>query len=100
MDFAWMMKKTSVPDKSYTLRKLGKILHVSETTKNIIVKADFVPKIGTKVFDGEEGEIGVVFDVIGPVNSPYVSVKSASPYFKKNPGRTLFVLERKTRKFR
>ena len=45
-----MMRKSSIPDKSYSLRKLGKILHVSETTKNIIVKADFAPRIGSKVF--------------------------------------------------
>ena len=95
-----MMRKSSIPDKSYSLRKLGKILHVSETTKNIIVKADFAPRIGSKVFDGEEGEIGVVFDVIGPVNSPYISVKPSLPYFKKNPGRILFVLEKKVKKFR
>lgn len=69
------------------MKKLGKILHTSEATGNLIVKSTYTPKIGAKVFDGELKEVGVVFDVFGPTNSPYVSVK---PTTNKIAGKTLF----------
>lgn len=58
------------------MKKLGRGLHISTATGNIIVKSSFEPKVGSKVFDGER-KIGMVFDVFGPVSSPYVSIKPA-----------------------
>lgn len=77
------------------MKKLGKILHISEVTGNLIVKSTYTPKIGAKVFDGELKEIGVVFDVFGPTNSPYVSIKPTS---NKIAGKTLFFDEKVKRK--
>ncbi|RJX15303.1 H/ACA RNA-protein complex protein Gar1 [Candidatus Bathyarchaeota archaeon] len=75
------------------LKKLGKILHISEATGNLIVKSTYTPRIGTKVFDGELREIGVVFDILGPTHSPYISVKPTITR-KKFP-KTLFFIEEK-----
>jgi len=42
----------------------------------IIVKAERKPpKIGEKVVDEKLRTVGTVFDVFGPVSSPYISVK-------------------------
>jgi len=60
-----------------SLRRLGKILHLSNS-RSLIVKCDesrFV-KVGTKVCDSKLKEIGKVLDLFGPVNSPYVAVRS------------------------
>ncbi|RLI05405.1 H/ACA RNA-protein complex protein Gar1 [Candidatus Bathyarchaeota archaeon] len=78
------------------MKKLGKILHISTLTGNLIVKSSRQPKIGTKVFNGEFKEVGVVFDVFGPVSSPYISVKPTSNYRKI--GKTLFFLDEEKRR--
>ena len=59
-----------------SLRRLGKILHLSNS-RSLIVKCDeprFV-KLGTKVCDTKLREIGKVQDLFGPVTSPYVAVR-------------------------
>jgi len=59
-----------------SLRRLGKILHLSKS-RSLIVKCDeprFV-KLGTKVCDSKLKEIGKVLDLFGPVTSPYVAVR-------------------------
>jgi len=73
------------------LRRLGRVLHVSSMTGNIIVKAQTLPRVGEKVYDGELRFIGSVFDVFGPVSSPYVAVKPRFPLTKLP--KTLFLPE-------
>ena len=63
-----------------SLRRLGKILHVS-SSRSLIVKCDesrFV-KLGTKVCDSKLKEVGRVQDLFGPVTAPYVSVRPTVP---------------------
>lgn len=57
------------------LQRVGRALHVS-SSRNIIVKAERkAPRIGDKVVDGKLRAVGTIFDVFGPVFSPYVSIK-------------------------
>ena len=56
------------------MQRLGKMLHVTPS-QNIVVKADKTPKIGSAVVDEKLKAVGKIFDVIGPVPSPYVIVK-------------------------
>ena len=59
-----------------SLRRLGKILHLS-ASRSLIVKCDesrFL-KLGTRVCDSKLKEIGTVQDLFGPVGAPYVSVR-------------------------
>jgi len=58
------------------LKRLGHVLHVS-SSRNLILKAESMPKIGNKVVDEDLKFVGAVFDVFGPVSSPYVSIKPA-----------------------
>jgi RNA-binding protein len=63
-------------ERGMCLQRLGKVLHVTPS-HNVVVKADKTPKIGSTVVDENLKVVGKVFDVIGPVPSPYVVVKPA-----------------------
>jgi len=56
------------------LQRIGHVLHVS-SSRNVILKAENVPRIGDKVVDENLKSVGTVFDVFGPSSSPYVAVK-------------------------
>ena len=56
------------------LQRIGLVLHVS-SSRNIILKAENVPRIGDNVLDENLKPVGMVFDVFGPISSPYLAVK-------------------------
>ena len=56
------------------LQRIGSVLHVS-SGRSMILKADNIPRIGDKAVDDKLNHVGTVFDVFGPVSSPYVAVK-------------------------
>ncbi|MCW4035528.1 MAG: Gar1/Naf1 family protein [Candidatus Bathyarchaeota archaeon] len=56
------------------MHRIGHVLHVS-STKNVIVKAENIPRIGDDVTNENLKPVGTVFDVFGPTSSPYVAVK-------------------------
>jgi len=57
-----------------SLERIGSVLHVS-STKNMILKAENIPHIGDRVVDENLNNVGTVFDVFGPISSPYVAVR-------------------------
>jgi len=56
------------------LQRIGCVLHVS-STKHMILKAENLPNIGDKVVNENLKQVGTVFDVFGPISSPYVAVR-------------------------
>jgi len=58
------------------LQRLGKMIHVTPS-QNVVIKINNPPKIGSSVIDEKLKTIGRIFDVIGPVSSPYAIVKPA-----------------------
>ena len=76
------------------LNRIGHVLHVSNT-KNIILKAENVPRIGDKVINEKLKPIGIVFDVFGPTSSPYVSVKPHSESKEQLNNRVLYAVPSK-----
>jgi RNA-binding protein len=56
------------------LQRIGLVLHVS-SSRSLILKAEHVPRLGDKVVNDGLSSVGTVFDVFGPVSSPYVAVK-------------------------
>jgi len=56
------------------LQRIGHVLHVS-SSRNVVLKAENVPRIGDEVVDENLKSVGTVFDVFGPTSSPYVAVK-------------------------
>ncbi|MBS7616488.1 H/ACA RNA-protein complex protein Gar1 [Candidatus Bathyarchaeota archaeon] len=77
--------------------RLGQVLHIS-SAKNIIVKVENTPKIGETVIDENLKTIGEVFDIFGPVTSPYASVKPKISKPEVLINKTLYVLPSKKRK--
>ncbi len=59
---------------STLLKKLGEALHISHD-KKLVLKLSFVPPLYITVYDYAMRRIGVLYDVIGPVKSPYGLVK-------------------------
>lgn len=56
------------------MQRIGMVLHVS-SSGNMILKAENLPHIGDQVTDENLKPIGTVFDIFGPVSSPYAAVR-------------------------
>ena len=54
---------------------LGTVLHQSKGSNNLIIDLKSDVKIGQPVSDRSGTIIGKIFDIFGPVESPYASVK-------------------------
>jgi RNA-binding protein len=73
------------------LQRLGKVLHVTPS-QNIVVKTDKTPKIGSAVVNENLKIVGKIFDVIGPVASPYAVVKPAVKEPEQLTAKPLYLL--------
>jgi len=67
------------------------VLHVS-SSRNLVLKAETLPKINSKVVDKNLKFVGTVFDVFGPVSSPYAAVKPAVSNPQHLIGNTLYTI--------
>jgi len=73
------------------LQRIGSVLHVS-SSKNMILKAENIPRIGDNVVNETFKGVGKVFDVFGPVSSPYVGVKPSVDEPKLLVGHILYAV--------
>src|SRR3972149_3343740 len=71
-------------------RKLGTALHLSHSSRNLIVKAESSAQIGDSILDDRGKTVGTVFDIFGPVSSPLVSVKPGVENPERYIGKELF----------
>ena len=76
------------------MHRIGQVLHVSKT-KNLILKAENIPRIGDKVSNEKLKSVGTVFDVFGPTSSPYVAVKPHIQSTKQFVNQILYVVSSK-----
>ncbi|MCW3991199.1 MAG: Gar1/Naf1 family protein [Candidatus Bathyarchaeota archaeon] len=70
--------------------RLGTAFHISSSSGNLILKAESNVRIGDDVFDGDGRKIGAVFDILGPVSSPFVAVKPRVDAPERYVGEPLF----------
>lgn len=79
------------------MQRLGLVLHISPS-RNIIMKVENIPKIGETVVDEKLKPVGRVFDILGPVSSPYVAIRPTihDPY--KTVNKPLYLIPSKRRK--
>jgi len=56
------------------MKRLGKVSHYAKQGF-LILRTDWVPSLNDPVVDKKLTVVGVVKDVFGPVNRPYVAVK-------------------------
>jgi RNA-binding protein len=66
-------------------------MHLSPS-RNIIVKIENTPKIGEAVVDENLKSVGTVFDIFGPVSSPYAAVRPTARDPEKWANKKLYVL--------
>jgi RNA-binding protein len=64
----------------------------------MVVKTEKPPKIGTEVVDENLKVVGKVFDIIGPVSSPYAVVKPSIREPAKIVNRPVYLLLSKTQR--
>jgi RNA-binding protein len=79
------------------LQRLGLILHVTPS-RNVIAKIENVPRIGETVVDENLKPVGKIFDILGPVSSPYASIVPTIRDPEKLAHKTVYVLPSKRRK--
>ena len=79
------------------LQKLGRVRALTPS-KNIIVKTEKAPKIGTEVVDENLKVVGKVFDIIGPVSAPYAVVKPTISEPVKLLNKPVYLLLSKTKR--
>ena len=72
-------------------------MHLSPS-RNIIVKVENSPKIGETVIDENLKPVGTVFDIFGPVSTPYAAVRPATRDPEKLVNKKLYTLPSKRRK--
>ena len=73
------------------LQRLGKVINVTPT-QNVVVKINKPPQIGSTVVDEKLKTVGKVFDIIGPVSSPYAVIKPAIKAPEKLTNKQLYLL--------
>ncbi|WP_297506004.1 Gar1/Naf1 family protein [Thermococcus sp.] len=76
------------------MKRLGKVSHYAKQGF-LIVRSDWVPSLNDPVVDKELKHVGVVKDVFGPVNHPYVAVKPRVKNPERYVGALLYVDRRK-----
>jgi RNA-binding protein len=81
------------------LQRLGRISNVSPSG-NAIVKAENPPKIGSEVVDENLNVVGRVFDIIGPVSSPYAVIKPSIREPAKLLNKPVYLLLSKAKRSR
>lgn len=72
------------------LQRLGKVLNVTPT-QNLIIKTEKPAKTGISVIDENLKVVGKIFDIIGPVSSPYTVVKATIKNPEKLTNKQLYV---------
>ena len=79
------------------LQKLGRVRALTPS-KNMIVKTEKAPKIGSEVVDENLNIVGKVFDIIGPVSAPYAVVKPTVREPAKIVNKPVYLLLSKTKR--
>jgi RNA-binding protein len=79
------------------LQRLGRVLNVTPS-HSIVVKIDKPPKMGASVVDENLAVVGRIFDIIGPVSSPYAVIKPSMKNPEKLANRQLYVSPSKTQR--
>ena len=66
------------------------MLHISPS-RNIIIKIENIPKIGQTVVDENLKTVGKIFDLFGPVSSPYVAIRPTILKPEELANKTLYI---------
>jgi rRNA processing protein Gar1 len=71
---------------------LGKGMHQSKGNHNLIITLQADARIGQTVVDKGGNSIGKIFDIFGPVETPYASIKlNERVELRKVDGKPIFL---------
>ena len=77
------------------MRRLGKVLHLSKSGNLLLRLEQYpVPIIGAQVCDYKLRSVGMVNNILGPVKTPYVSVKPVANVDGALVDRVLYQVEK------
>ena len=77
------------------MRRLGKVLRLSKSGNLLLRLEQYpVPIIGAQVCDYKLRSVGVVNNILGPVKTPYVSVKPVANVDGSLVDRVLYQVEK------
>ena len=71
--------------------RLGAVLHISRSSGNLILDSSGDARIGAIVQDAKGKKIGIVFDVFGPIASPFIAIKPSIETPERLLGKALYV---------
>jgi len=75
--------------------RVGTSSHISSSSGNLILRAERQVKIGEAIADSRGKQIGHVFDIFGPVEAPFIAVKTRMKDPEKLLGEDLFLGKKK-----
>jgi RNA-binding protein len=75
--------------------RVGTSSHISSSSGNLILRAERQVKIGEAIADSRGKQIGHVFDVFGPVEAPFIAVKTKMKDPEKLLGEDFFLGKKK-----
>jgi RNA-binding protein len=75
--------------------RVGTSSHISSSSGNLILRAERQVKIGEVIADSRGKQIGHVFDFFGPVEAPFIAVKTKMKDPEKLLGEELFLGKKK-----
>ncbi len=79
------------------MQRLGRASNVTPS-RNLVIRAESPPKIGAEVVDENLNVVGKVFDIIGPVSSPYAVIKPSVREPAELVNKPLYLLLSKTKR--
>lgn len=80
---------------------IGEGMHVSKVNGNLVIKLHTETRIGQDVADKDGNPMGNIFDVFGPIETPYATIKLFKGYpMGKASGKQVFLRERPKRRER
>ncbi len=72
------------------MQRLGRVLTVTPS-QNLVTKIEKPPKLGAQILDENLKVVGKVFDIIGPVTSPYAIIRPTIKDPEKLAHKQLYV---------
>jgi len=92
------------PTLGLSMRRLGTVLHVTRNGYIVVVLENRyrIPSLNVNVYDSHRRKLGVLLDIIGPVDEPYAVVKPSDKSVLKEiaQGTVLYYEEPKLRRRR
>ena len=83
------------------IKRLGKISFFSDLGLAIVKNPPKLPSLKSNVVDEKMEHVGIVYDIFGPVKTPYISVKIKNQYKELlTTEDVLYVLDKQDRDVR